>query len=379
MRILAFQPRWAHGGGELVAAWMLEALRREHEVTAVTLDPPDLEQANDLYGTTLQPGEVELRPLPRRLRVVAAGIRLSGLNFNFHRHILAMRYARRLAAEYELAYSALDEADLGGGGLQYVHHPWVGPAYRAPTLEAIRRAPKRPWQLISGHSLERIRSNVTLVNSRFTAAAVERQLGVTPRVVTPPVPGRFPDPPWEERQDAVVAVGRLIRHKRLDMAVETVAEARARGLPLRLRIVGSTAGIDPAEVESILGLARGRDWVDIHPNVSRDELVRLIAGCRYGIHCCDEEPFGIAVAEMVLAGCIPIVRPTGGPTEIVGADPRLFFDSPAAGAARLIALSRSAALRREIGEGLRARRADFTPERFVAAIRETVAELSPSP
>jgi glycosyltransferase involved in cell wall biosynthesis len=378
VRLLVFQPRWAHGGGELVAAWMLEALKGEHELTAVGLDPPDLDQVNELYGTTLAAKDVEFRSNPVPLRALLAGASVGQLNLGFHRHMLAMRYARRIAGEYDLALSALDEADLGGHGLQYIHYPWVGVAYRAPTLEAIRRAPRRPWQAIAGLSLDRIRSNLTLVNSRFTAGAVERELGIEPRVVTPPVPGRFPDRPCEDREDAVAAVGRFARHKRFEMAVETVGEARASGLPLRLRLVGSTAGIHPPESEAILSLARGREWVDVHPNVTREELVELIGACRYGIHCYEEEPFGIAVAEMILAGCIPVVRPTGGPTEIVGGDPRLLFDSPVEGAARLIALSRSAALREEIREQLAARRAQFAPERFVAAIRESVAEVAGS-
>jgi glycosyltransferase involved in cell wall biosynthesis len=379
MRILAFQPRTgAHGGGELVAAWMLDALKREHEITAVSWGALDLGGINDYYATSLERGDIKVRRVPAPLRALMAGAKATGPKLDFQLHMLAMRYARHLAPQYDLAYSAHDEADLGGGGLQYVHFPWVGVAHRAPTLARIRRAPRRPWHLISGLSLERVRSNLTLVNSRFTASAVERQLGVRPRIVTPPVPGRFPDLPWEERQDSVVAVGRLTYHKRFDLAVDTVAEARAQGAPLRLRIVGSTVGIDPAESRAVLRLARGREWVETHLNVSRHELVELVAACRYGIHCCDEEPFGIAVAEMVLAGCIPIVRPTGGPVEIVGGDPRLLFDSPGEGAARLVALPRSAALRDEIRERLRARRSEFAPERFVAAIRETVAELGRS-
>jgi glycosyltransferase involved in cell wall biosynthesis len=375
MRIMAFQPRGGvYGGGELVAAWMLEALRREHEVTAVSWGALDLESMNDYYATSLKRGDIKERHLPASLRALVTGAKAT--NLGFYLHMLAMRYARRLASEYDLAYSALDEADLGGGGLQYVHYPWVGAAFRAPTLAQIRQAPRRPWQLISGISLERIRSNLTLVNSSFTATAVERQLGVRPRIVTPPVPGRFRDLPWDERQDSVVALGRFTYHKSLEMAVEAVSEARARGVPLRLRIVGLTAGIDPVESETILRLARERDWVETHENVSRDDLVELVGGCRYGIHCQNEEPFGIAVAEMVLAGCIPIVRRQGGPVEIVGGDPRLLFDTPAEGAARLIALSRSAALRDEVREQLRARRHRFAPEHFVAAVRGAVAELN---
>ena len=60
---------------------------------------------------------------------------------------------------------------------------------------------------------------------------------------------------------------------------------------------------------------------------------------RYGIHTMENEHFGIGVAEMVRAGCIPFVHDSGGPVEIVGGRSELRFrDAPEGAAAMAVAM-----------------------------------------
>jgi glycosyltransferase involved in cell wall biosynthesis len=68
-------------------------------------------------------------------------------------------------------------------------------------------------------------------------------------------------------------------------------------------------------------------WVRLHRDVPRDALGPLLAARRYGIHAMADEPFGMAVAEMVRAGCIVFAPDTAGPAEIIGAYPPVTFAS----------------------------------------------------
>jgi glycosyltransferase involved in cell wall biosynthesis len=59
-------------------------------------------------------------------------------------------------------------------------------------------------------------------------------------------------------------------------------------------------------------------WVTLHEDISRGVLAELVARQRYGMHAQIDGDFGMAVAEMLRAGCIPFVHNSGGPPEIVG-------------------------------------------------------------
>ena len=50
-RVLIVHPRIRHmGGGNLLCAWTIEALRRDYEVSVATLVPPDYEAVNLSFG-----------------------------------------------------------------------------------------------------------------------------------------------------------------------------------------------------------------------------------------------------------------------------------------------------------------------------------------
>jgi hypothetical protein len=51
-----------------VAAWMLEALKAEHELTVLAWEPLDLPKLNRFCGTALQPHDFRLLQPPARLR-----------------------------------------------------------------------------------------------------------------------------------------------------------------------------------------------------------------------------------------------------------------------------------------------------------------------
>ena len=68
-------------------------------------------------------------------------------------------------------------------------------------------------------------------------------------------------------------------------------------------------------------------WARAHLDLSREDLVTLMSRNRYGIHGMVGEHFGIAVAELVQAGCVTFVHDVGGPVEIVGPHSSLLYTS----------------------------------------------------
>jgi glycosyltransferase involved in cell wall biosynthesis len=360
---MLYQRSAMYGGGEVLGAWMLQALREEHELTVLAWEQLHLDDLNRACGTTLRASDFSL-VLPAA-PVRAAGEAVGGLGLDPHRmqrFAWLMRMARALGPGFDLVISPLGEADLGGGpGLQYVHEPWAHPF--------LDRARRRPWMMSAGFDPDRLRANVTLANSAFTAGEARRLLGIEAQVLHPPAPGTFAPQPWDEREHAVLAVGRLVPCKRLEDAIEVVARVRAAGRPLTLHLAGRA---DPAERGYLSRLrAALPPWVQLHENLGRPELLALQGRTRFGLHLFRDEPFGIAVAELAASGCVVLARRGGGVGEIVGTD-ELLFDDVGEAADRLLALAgdddRCARLRAHLAQ----RAETFSVERFVAAMRAQV-------
>jgi glycosyltransferase involved in cell wall biosynthesis len=378
VRILFVQPSLAPpGGGNLVAAWMLEALRDEHRLTLLTWRRPDLAACNRFFGTSLRPADLAVETMPPALAGLAA---LTPTPMALLKHALLVRRARALAPRHDLLVTADNEADLGSPGVQYVHYPKFGLARPAVDLRwyhsapALLRAYYAVCTRLAGYSGERMRANLTLVNSEYIGRQVRALHGVEPVVLPPPAPGDFPAVPWEARADGFVAIGRISPEKRFEEIIDILARVRAAGHAVHLHLVGTDD--HPGYSRRIRRLTRAHaGWVTRHEGLARADLLRLIASQRYGIHAMPDEHYGIAVAEMVRGGCVTFVAGGGGPPEIVGDDERLVFGSPADAAARIAAVLGDPERRAAVRARLAARAADLAPERFASRLRALVRQL----
>jgi glycosyltransferase involved in cell wall biosynthesis len=174
--------------------------------------------------------------------------------------------------------------------------------YPRPLRPALRRAVPRLRVQYRGLIQ---RAGRLVVNSRYSAAMVERELGRSADVVYPPVRTRFFTPP-ARGPDRVqfVLVARLVRQKRVDVAVEAF-----RALPWRLVVVGDGPEGGP--------LRRSAP-----PNVEfagplEDRRLRELYRSSSGFVCTSLESFGIAVCEALSSGVPVIALRAGGPTETV--------------------------------------------------------------
>jgi glycosyltransferase involved in cell wall biosynthesis len=376
-RLLIVQPNLdPPGGGSGVAAWIIEALKRDYRLTVLSFRRPNLAEINRIFGSDLRPGDFELVLESTWLLRALARQRFS---LQLWKDALLMRRARRMAARFDLVISTANEHDLGGRGLQYVHYPRFASLRPALDLRARYHGPL-PVRLyrgaalrMSGTSLARVAANRTLANSAWVGALYRDTHGAPAETLHPPAAGPFPPVAWTARESGAVCVGRLAPEKRLELVIEIVERVRARGHALRLHLAGT--GDDRAYTESIRALARARaDWLTLHEGLSRPGLCELMARHRYGVHGMADEHFGMAVAELVSAGCIAFVPDGGGQREIVGGEPRLLWRGAGDAADKIAAVLADASLQEELRAHLAAQRARFTPEHFVARIRAVVAE-----
>ncbi|MGA7872174.1 MAG: glycosyltransferase family 4 protein [Candidatus Binatus sp.] len=379
-RILFAQRRIGSvSGADGLAAWILEALKRDYRLNLLTWEPVDFAALNWSFGTELQPSEIEattVKPwvdrLAKMLPTPAVGLR----------DLYVFMEARRCAGRFDAVITAANEADLGPRGIQYIHFPealskdpvslsWYHSSAAVRAYEAIA-------ERLTGFSIDRMKSNLTLANSEFTARAIRGVFGIEPVVIYPPATGKFPEVPWDRRKEGFVCIGRISGEKRIELMIEILSAVRLAGPQVHLHVVGNRW--DPVYLDSIRRLVQANaPWVHLHENISRPELVELIASHRYGIHAMDEEPFGMAVAELVSAGCITFVPNSGGQVEIVGDDERLIYYSREDAVHKILRALRDPDCQASLRNHIASRRNLFTSERFVSRLQAVCDYLQVSP
>jgi glycosyltransferase involved in cell wall biosynthesis len=360
------------GGGQSIAAWMIEALKDVHDVTVCTQVPVDFEAINRFYGTAIRPSDVAVVCAPSTLARMLAPLPLPLVLL---KEALFWRRIRSIFGPHDVLISGNNEADFGRPGIQYIHYPWnlrPRPDLRWYHVSVLLHPYYRLCDGLVHFSADGARLNLSLVNSDWTGAVMRRRYGVAPRTVYPPVTATLAEVPWEARQNGFVCVGRIVPEKQVERVIDIVARVRETAPDVRLHIVG-TPDAHPLYVRRIRRHVRAQaGWITLHENLPRAELLRLMAGQRYGIHGMRQEHFGIAAAEMVSAGAIVFVPADGGQVEIVGGDERLLYRTRGEAVTRIRRVLSDPAEQARLRAALAARRGLFSGDRFVEAIRGIV-------
>jgi len=374
-----------HGGGSCVTAWTLQALRRDWEVTIFCASYPDFEGANRHFGTDLQAQEFKIWQLPFPLRHLD---KLDPDPFSAQRLAWLMRFCHSRCHEFDVVVSTDDEIDFGRPGVQYTHYPHMERhlgMFRSfedlttgQKFKALLMGKLRPWLWISGIKLSRIRSNLMVTNSHWTARQINRIYDVEPVVLYPPVRWSGTRRDWVERKPCFVSLGRLSPDKRLMEVIDILERVRQRGFEVELEIIGNE---DKVAGQAFIRQLRERivqagGWVRLHENVDRTTLEDIVSACRYGIHAMIDEHFGIAVAEMMRAGCIVFVPDSGGQVEIVGNERSLCYRSDADAVEKICAMLMDEKEQARLQSALDQRSDDFTEARFMEGMREIVADFA---
>jgi glycosyltransferase involved in cell wall biosynthesis len=368
-------PVW-HGGAEAVALWTIEGLQRDCELTLLSFgDPPDFARLDRCFGTAVASAQLEWLSIP----IPRFGFRIRD-PFDVLWRYVTMWFCRRVSERFDLFISTFYEMDFGTPGVQYCHCPGYALTGAGPAL-ASRRARWRhlAWRgyrglaaSATGFRRERLLHNITLANSEWTARQLLAPEPGPVRTIYPPVRGCEHPPPWRERDDGFVCLGRLVPEKRFDAVIRILERVRRAGADVDLHLAVSAP--DPAYARQVERLVRERaGWIHLHRDLPRVELMDLLARHRYGIHARQDEHFGIAPAEIAASGAIVFVHDSGGQVELAS-DPRLRYSSEREAADKIVAVLRDESSQEELRALLGESAAALSSARFVAEVREVVAE-----
>jgi glycosyltransferase involved in cell wall biosynthesis len=380
-RAAVLHPRLAYGGSETGAMWTLQALKHDYELTLVSGGPVDLERLNNYYGTDLRRGEFRIHEV-RMPPGLGRTVKFAGL-----RDALFTRECRRLVPSFDVITSHYNPIDLGVPLIQFVADFSFAPRLQQrldPSTtrhwrwwygdSILRRTYLNLCDHLAPHRPENWKQNITVANSRWTAGLLERNFGIiADRVQFPPVPGSFPAVPWNLREDGFVCVGRVVPEKRLDEVIRILEQVRRRNFNVHLHILGQLDG-SPCAMQIRHLASRHSDWVHAEGLVTGRAKRELMARHKFGINGCRREAFGIAVAELVKAGCITFVPNGGGQTEIVG-HPMLTFTDEDDAVARIQTVLSSLALQEDLRRHLAGQAKDLSVREFMGTVRQLVAEF----
>ena len=223
---------------------------------------------------------------------------------------------------------------------------------------------------LGNYSEIRMKQNVTLVNSNWMGERVRETYGIETQTVYPPVKDDFPDVSWAQREEGFVCIGGVSPGKHVEDMISIISRVRQQRPEVHLHIIGSCS--DPAYADKIKRLCEeNHEWLFCEGRLAREKLTRLVARHKYGIHGMPNEHFGIAVAEMVKAGCIPFVPNSGGQVEIVDDGCLLYADQSEA-ADKILYVLQHETVQAELRESLRVQGERFSAITFMTAIRQVV-------
>jgi glycosyltransferase involved in cell wall biosynthesis len=308
--------------------WLIEALKRDFEVTVVTTGGWDLPALNSYYGTRVKEDEVKVRiaPVPFPVQRLSAAA-LRGTCYQ--------RFARKIAGEYDVRISAYNPTDWGLPAVHFIAdfswHRGIRDRLDPPSPGFIYRESLLRWAYLkiaaaygrpSGRDV--LRDDIVIANSEWSATLLKQYCDVDcTAVVYPSVWTEFPSVPWEEKEQAFVMIGRIAPEKRIERAIAVLDAVRERGHAIRLHLCGQIE--DDLYGQRIAQLCRERaDWIAVEGRVTGAKKAQILTHCRFGIQTRAAEPFGISIAEMVKAGAIVFAPNDGGQTEVLDYPDLLF-------------------------------------------------------
>lgn len=371
--------RLGHGGSEAAVVWGVEALKRDFSVSIVTAGEVDLPKLNRFYGTSLTHDDFIVRSIkiPAALSYLRAGDAIRGAFF--------ARKIRLVVTDYDVLINAYNLCDFGVPAIQYVQDfvwdeelrtqfdpPPNGTRSWFHRYRWLRRLYLRLCRSISQPSGRNAFSGDDTIAavSQWVASRLHDRHNGFARVIYPAVIDTFAEVPHHIRRNDFVCIGRISPQKRIERMIRIIGTVRNRGHDVKLRIIGPLDGSRYSRTITLLA-QRHPEWVFLEGRRAVDEKARIMTECRYGIHGRQGEAFGIAVAEMVKAGCITFAPAEGGQAEIVDQEALLYHDDDDA-VDKIIAVLNNDSLREDLRRHLRRQGEKFSAEQFMADLRETV-------
>lgn len=371
-------PYFGEGGAEAVTFWTLEALRQLRPIKLLTFTTPNLHFANSFYGTNLCSNDFELilRPTSGSTKILKNGY--------ISKQYLIMRYCKQYT-ENALFFSTSNEMDFGRPGIQYVHLPILADDilwklnlmrsdkwFNRPSI--LRKTYHLIYRTLSAYSSESMQSNITFVNSAWTALLVQKAYMMKAHILYPPVLTSPSTTPFFDRENGFVYAGRIVPEKKILNIIKILRLVRNEGFDIHLHLVGPFG--DKFYMDQIREMAvNNHDWLKIEGPLNRREYIKTITQHKFGIFGMEHEHFGISIAEMTKTGCIVFIPPGGGQEEIVNFDTRVIYKNEEDAVQKIITVLNNQNNQIAISNEMKCHGTRFSSDSFVNDIRNIVGEL----
>ena len=305
-----------YGGGEVLALQMFKAMRElGHDV--------------ELYTTYIDP---QVEPfLPKDIKVnyikgVKWPSKVTQGRFVRLRRLLnikaVMGKVKKMLNDYDLVIETQSNVPFMAN-ISYIHFPALID-YNVHHAGAIH------WKLYDW-AVARLVENVqkyprkaglphmVLTNSSWTANYICMAYGrCDSKVLHPPIDYRFYHSYYSDRREnIVVTVSRYSPEKHL----EAIPRIASQVPEAEFYLVGSVSRYSGPVIEKIRAKAETYKAGNFHMvfNASREQLAELLGKAKVYLHPPFPEHFGMAIAEAMSAGAVPVVfKDGGGWTDIVG-------------------------------------------------------------
>jgi hypothetical protein len=322
------------GGEEALAARCLQCLLRRGSVTVVTYTEPDLVGLDRMAGTALAAASLDI--IPSRSPALELLSRL-GMPTRLLSFRLFLRRVRARRRRGQPCISVGGDVDLGDSEdvCQYLA---TSPRYHSKTLRAqnLGGASGLAHKVMALLNLALCDLLVPCRDARtgryFTAAVsewvgkqFERLYGRPADLILHPPPLGTSSAPVRKTIWGFVSLCRAHPGKAWLEMIAVVKGLRQRGHAVCFTMLALDRGDSFTEVLRTES-ARNADWLKLEVSAPRARLDQALGDHHFGLHLARDEGYGMAVAEMLLAGCLTGVSDSGGQREIV-TEPELRFSS----------------------------------------------------
>tara|TARA_R110002096_G_scaffold55552_3_gene142423 strand:- start:1172 stop:2521 length:1350 start_codon:yes stop_codon:yes gene_type:complete len=328
LRVGVYHPWLKVGGSECTAYWSAIAL---HEAGAdVTLLGPDtasLSSLNEAFGASTKNSigdkGIKFAPLP-----VKQNLRLTGYS-GYLRHF--DQVARQTVDQFDLVISAYNLMDFGKPGIHLIGdltfdhklNETVDPTGTV-SKSSMHQLATRMARPIINHFLPKPdirdlyqKGHQIVANSIWTQEILKDYYQISDIPIlyppVPPVPGNLDS---ESREpNTFVYIGRISPEKQIQKMIQILSEVRKHHR-VKFNIVGEIPNNSYGQsIQSLV--AEHSSWITAKGRLVGNEKYRELLSSDFGIQGRENEPFGIAVAEMAQAGCILFHPGNGGQNEIL--------------------------------------------------------------
>ena len=381
--LLYYNFSFAFGGGDFLPLSFIKDLQGVCDLT-VALDRADgLWQSAERCGIAVDPSAFKVE------QVMPEGYSIR--RHNAYLSLYRSRRLKRLAREADICISLSNITDFGRPAHHFINILAFGDPALTDYAKSGGTSRKRRFPDVCRSLAESVlrvatglRSKRRIIcdprervypNSRFVEGVMTGFYGPFNSTVFYP-PTLFSPCDRDAARDPmkVVCIGRVIPSKRVTDIIDIVRRARAlSGKDLTLYIAGRVDQT-PSYGEMLREISAREKWVVLTGALYGKEKEELLNSGTYAVHARRDEEFGIAVAEYLGAGLIPIVPDEGGSCEVVD-NPTLAYRTNEDAARILARLLADDAFRAELQASCAARAEFFSKDAYLARQRELLRDI----